>query len=235
MTTIRTAAANRESLLRYTYDAVRSQLDSGKNTYFIAGGSPNSERLIEMLQRQGVRVGALASPVTARVTRIETGAADNHTFPAGTAVVSTRQPLGRLAETLLEKSPTFSPGFLEEQQTKTHADEPDDFYDLTSWSMPLAMNVPAFVTNTPVTADVKPYERTAPTAFRDATYGYVVDALDPNAYRFAGRALASHVNFSVAEHEVAIGGKTYARGSLIVLKGNNPADVDTVEDLATWS
>ncbi|HEX7191290.1 MAG TPA: hypothetical protein VF381_06930, partial [Thermoanaerobaculia bacterium] len=126
-----------------------------------------------------------------------------------------------------EKSPTFSPGFLEEQQTKTHSDAPDDFYDLTSWSMPLAMNVPAFVTSMPITADVKPYEHGMPAAFHAATYGYIVDALDPNTYRFAGRALGSHVNFSVAEHEVSIGGKTFARGSLIVLKGNNPTDVDT--------
>jgi hypothetical protein len=73
---------------------------------------------------------------------------------------------------------------------------------------------------------VKPYEHASHAAFRAATYGYIVDAFDPNVYRFAGRALSSHVNFSVAEHEVVMGDKTYARGSLIVLKGNNSTDVD---------
>jgi hypothetical protein len=227
MTTLRTTSSNREGLLRYFYDTNRAQAESGKNTYFITRGAPNAGTLIARLQGQQIRVGELKSPLTVKATAIGGANADSRTFPAGTAVVSTKQPLGRLAETLLEKSPTFSPGFLEEQQTKTHSDEPDDFYDLTSWSMPLAMNVPAFVTNLPVTADVQPYRPTTPTAFREASYGYIVDALDPNAYRFAGRALASHVNFSVSEHEVAIGGKTYARGSLIVLKGNNPTDVDT--------
>jgi zinc carboxypeptidase len=227
MTTLRTAAANREGLLRYFYETNRAQADGGRNTYLIPRGAPNFETLIARLQGQQIRVGELRAPLTVRATAIGGAAADNHTFATGTAVVSTKQPLGRLAETLLEKSPTFSQGFLEEQQTKTHADEPDDFYDLTSWSMPLAMNVPAFVAAAPVVADVKPYEAAAHTAFRAATYGYLVDALDPNVYRFAGRALASHVNFSVAEHEVVIGDKTYTRGSLIVLKGNNPADVDT--------
>ncbi|HEY2829347.1 MAG TPA: M14 metallopeptidase family protein [Thermoanaerobaculia bacterium] len=227
MTTLRTAAANREGLLRYFYDANRAEAENGKNTYFIPGGTPNFDTLIARLQGQQIRVGELRTPVTIHATAVGGASADNHTFAAGTAVVSTKQPLGRLAETLLEKSPTFSPGFLEEQQTKTHADEPDDFYDLTSWSMPLAMNVPAFVTNMPVTVDVKPYEPAAHAPFRAATYGYIVDALDPNLYRFAGRALDHHVNFSVAEHEVVMGDKTFPRGSLIILKGNNTVDVDT--------
>ena len=73
MTTIRTAAANREALLHYTYDAIHSQMEGGKNTYFIASGSPNSAHLVDLLQRQGVRAGVLASPVTARVTKVDTG------------------------------------------------------------------------------------------------------------------------------------------------------------------
>ena len=226
LTTIRTAAANREALLRYTYEAVRSQMDTGKNTYFIANGSPNSEKLIDMLARQGVRVGALAAPVTARVTRIDTGAADNHTFAAGTAVISTKQPLGRLAETLLEKSPVFSKGFVEEQRAKTAADEPDDFYDLTTWSLPLAMNVEAYVASTPLTIDVRPYEMPARSAFRAASYGYLIDANDPNVYRFAGRMLANNINFSVSGIELNANERGWPRGTLIVLKGNNRSDLD---------
>ncbi|HEX3109198.1 MAG TPA: M14 metallopeptidase family protein [Thermoanaerobaculia bacterium] len=227
MTTLRTAASNREGLLRYFYETNHAQAENGKDTYFIPRGAPNAGLLIARLEGQQIRVGELKSSVTVRATAVGGASAENHTFPAGTAVVSTKQPLGRLAATLLEKSPTFSSGFLEEQQTKTHADEPDDFYDLTSWSMPLAMNVPAFVTSMPVTVDVKPYELGSHSAFRPATYGYIVDAFDPNVYRFAGRALEQHVNFSVAEHEVVIADKTYARGSLIILKGNNPAEIET--------
>src|SRR5438067_604251 len=36
MTTLRTAASNREGLLRYFYDANRAPVDNGKNTYFIS-------------------------------------------------------------------------------------------------------------------------------------------------------------------------------------------------------
>jgi hypothetical protein len=93
----------------------------------------------------------LTSSVTVRATRIDSDAAESQqTFPPGTAVISTKQPVGGLVQTLLEKSPTFSRGFVEAQRQKTEVDEPNDFYDLTSWSLPLAMDVEAFVTNGPV-------------------------------------------------------------------------------------
>jgi hypothetical protein len=227
MTTLRTAAAHREALLRYFADTNRAAADGGKNTYFILRGSPNFESMIDRLQRQGIRVGELRSPVTARATLVGGASAESRTFPAGTAVISTKQSNGRLAETLLEKSPTFSAGYVEQQRTKTQADEPDDFYDLTSWSMPLSMNVLAYTASTPVTADVKPYERAAHAPFRAAAYGYLVDAMEPNLYRFAGRLLATKVNFSVSDKEISAGDHTFARGSVVILKGNNPADVDT--------
>ena len=92
----------------------------------------------------------------------------------------------------------FSKGFVEEQRAKTAADEPDDFYDLTTWSLPLAMNVEAYVANGPLTFEMHSYELPARASFRAASYGYLIDANDPNVYHFAGRMLANNVNFSVS-------------------------------------
>ncbi len=226
VTTVRTAAQNREALLRYTHQAARAQIDAGKNTFLIVPGSPNFDTLVSMLQKQGIRVQMLAAPATMRASRIESDSIDSHAFPAGTVVVSTRQPLGGLANTLLEKAPTFGKGFVEEQRAKTEADEPDDFYDLTTWSLPLAMNVEAWVTSSPVTG-ASEFSRTAPAAFRAASYGYLVDGLEPNLYRLAGRLLEKEVNFSVADGELELGDRTHARGSLAILKGNNAKDLDS--------
>jgi hypothetical protein len=226
MATLRTASQNREALLGYTYTAARTQIDNGKNSYLVLPGSPNFEPLMELMQRQAVKVGILSAPVTAKATRVDSEIAENKTFPAGTAVISTKQALGRLVETLFEKSPTFSKGYLEEQRTKTSADESDDFYDLTSWSLPLAMNVETFVTNVPLTAEMRPYERPAPPAMRPATYGYLVEANEPNLYRAAGRMLAAKINFSVTEDELVAGERTFPRGSIVILKGSNKPDLD---------
>jgi hypothetical protein len=227
MTTLRTTAAHREALLQYFADANRSAIDTGKDTYFVLRGSPNFDAMVDRLQRQGIRVSELRAALTTRVTPIGGSGLETRTFPAGTAVVSTKQPAGRLAQTLLEKSPTFTPGYVEEQRAKTQADEPNDFYDLTSWSIPLSMNVLTYVASTPVTLDVKPIEPLVHSSFKPAAYGYLVDAMQPNLYRFAGRMLASKVNFSVSEKEMNTGERTFPRGSLVILKGNNGADVDT--------
>src|SRR5205085_5055053 len=106
-------------------------------------------------QRQGTAIGARRPPVTAKPTRVDSGKDANRTFPAGTAVVSTRQAQGGLVQTLLERTPVFTKGFLEEQRQRAQEDEPDQFYDLTAWSLPLAMNVEAWSTSAPV-AGAKP-------------------------------------------------------------------------------
>lgn len=230
--TVRTAAQNREQLLRYTHAAARAQIDGGKNTFLILPDSANFDSLIDLLRRQDIRVDMFPAATSLRATRLDGASAETRTFPAGTAVVSTKQPFGGLANTLLEKAPAFSSGFVEEQRAKAEADEPDDFYDLTTWSLPLAMNVEAYVTQAPV-ANVKEFTRAPRPAFRAASYGYLVDGMEPNLYRFAGRLLESGIRFSVSAADVPLGERTHARGTLVILKGNNAGTLDaTLERIA---
>jgi hypothetical protein len=226
MATLRTASENREGLLLYTYEMMRKQIASGQNTYLIVPTTPNFRPLVEMLERQKIAMSQLNAPVTLKATRIDSDATESHAFPAGTVVISTRQPLGGLAQTLLEKSPVFTKGYVEEQQKRTHADEPDEFYDLTSWSLPLAMNVETYVTTAPVAGDMHPYSAILIPAFRTARYGYIIDGNDPNVYKAAGRMLRESVRFNVSDDVITVNERNFARGSLVILKGNNKADVD---------
>ncbi|HEV2722134.1 MAG TPA: hypothetical protein VG323_19085, partial [Thermoanaerobaculia bacterium] len=214
-----------EELLRYTYEAARTQLSAPETTFLLTSNSPGFQPLIEMLQRQGLSIGALSAPVTVKATRIDSGKDESRTFPAGTAVVSTRQAAGGLAQTLLERTPVFTKGFVEEQRQRTQEDEPDQFYDLTAWSLPLAMNVEAWSTTAPV-AGAKPIAAPAAPPFRAAGYGYLVDCNEPNVYHVAGRLLRDDIKFNVSEDAIVIGDRTFARGTLVVLKGNNKSDVD---------
>lgn len=223
--TLRTAAQNREGLLRYTHAAARRQIESGTSTYLVLPDSPNFMALVQLLQRHGIDVEMLSTPVTVRATRVDASGDASRSFPAGTAVVRTRQALGALVNTLLERQPALEEAFVAEQRARAEADEPDDFYDLTVWSLPLAMNVETWVTTASVPA-AGAVRMPARAPFRAASYGYVVDGLDPEVYRFAGRLLASDVRFSVASSEVSLGGRTFSRGSLVILKGNNASEVD---------
>jgi hypothetical protein len=227
MATLRTASANREGLLRYTYDAMRASLEGARNTYLILPGSPNYTTLVETLQRQGIRVSMLTAPANLRATRIDGNAAESRSFPAGTAVISTRQPLGALATTLLERNAEIAQQFVEEQRAKAEADEPDDFYDLTTWSMPLAMNVEGYVTSASP-GGLAPWVAPKAPPVTPAPYGYLVSGFDPNVYRFVGRLLKDDVRFLVADGELAAGQDTYPRGTVVILKGSNKPDLDIV-------
>jgi len=225
LTTVRTAAANREGLLRYTRDAARTQIDSGRTTFLIAPGSPNFNALVSLLEKHRIRVDMLTAPATIRATRIARDVTESHVFPAGTAVVSTKQAFGGLATTLLERTPMLSEAFVAEQRARADADEPDDFYDLTAWSLPLAMNVEAWSTSGAVSGAV-PYRAPAPALSPAAGYGYLVDGLDANAHRFAGRLLAEGITFRVSADVLSLGPASYARGSILVLKGSNDANAE---------
>jgi hypothetical protein len=131
-------------------------------------------------------------------------------------------------QTLLERHATMSRSFLEEQRVKAEADEPDDFYDLTTWSMPLAMNVETYLTNATVPGPLAPWSATAAAPFARASYGYLVSGLDPNVYRFAGQLLRKGIRFSVAHAELPFAEESLPRGSIVVLKGNNGANLDEV-------
>lgn len=232
MATLRTAAQHREQLLRYTHRAARTQIDAGKNTFLLVPGTPNFDALVSLLQKQGVRVDMLSSSATLRATRLDRDAAEAKTFPAGTAVVTTRQARGALANTLLEKTPVLNKEFVAEQRAKAEADEPDDFYDLTTWSLPLAMNVEGWVTTAPVSG-VTAFRAAEAPAFRAAAYGYLVDGVDPNVYRLAGRLLEEGVRFNVVDSDINLGERTFTRGALVILKGNNAKELDsTLHSLA---
>jgi Zinc carboxypeptidase len=230
MATVQTASAHRQELINYTWRAMRSQVDSGKNVFLIPPGAPNFRPMLDMLRRQDVEIGISTAPVTLKASRVDTGAGEQRTFPAGTAVISTRQPLGGVANTLLERTPVFSKGFLEEQKEKVRNDEADDFYDLTTWSLPLAQNVETWFAPLPAAIQTKPYEDMPEAAtFRAGSYGYLVDGLDPALYRAAGRMLEGGIKFSVSDDKLPYDSKTYARGSLLVFRNNNTKEgVDAV-------
>ncbi|HEX7709247.1 MAG TPA: M14 family zinc carboxypeptidase [Thermoanaerobaculia bacterium] len=225
LATVRTAAEHREGLLRQSRASARNHIESGRNAFLILPDSPNFEALIAMLERQGIVVERLTSPVTVRASRVDREATVSRAFPVGTAVVSTRQPLGGLVKTMLERAPLLEGSFLEEQRARTDVDEDDEFYDVTAWSLPIAMNVEAWVAALPVTTSASA-PAVAALPFQAGRYGYVVDGLDPAAHRLAGRLLAEEVNFSVARTVLRQEEGSFSRGSLVILKGNNPEDLD---------
>ncbi|HEX8695999.1 MAG TPA: M14 metallopeptidase family protein [Longimicrobium sp.] len=160
--TLRTAAEGKTRLLLDYAEAARTAGDGEQDFLLVPGEDPSRvEALVAHLRRQGVEVERAQSGFTARATAYA-GFPARGQFPAGTYRVRARQPLGRLAITLLQ------------QETQLKADYS---YDVSAWSLPYAYGVAAYRVApgtgsgwTSVAAPNGPAERPAPAP----GYGYLV-------------------------------------------------------------
>lgn len=226
MMTIGTAVRNRSDLVLHSYRALKNQYERPAVSYLVLPSSQNFDRFLEVMSRQGILVQSLSSPARIRVTPASGGAAEMRSFPAGTAMVTSRQPYGALVRTLMEKSPVIDESFLAEQREKVEADEPDEFYDITAWSLPFAQNLDAFITTETLsgTALGAPPRR----SFQSGKFGYILDARDSELYRAIGKLIRAEVRFRVSSADLVHGGRSFARGSVVIHRSGNAADLDDV-------
>ncbi len=136
ITTAATAARNRDKLLRDFLEYRRSAIklaQQGTREYLIPPGPDPSrvERLARLLVAQGLQVKRAEEAVSAGQRQL----------PRGTIIVPLGQPGGRLARNLLDPEVKMDDTFLKEQDRRRRERLPDQIYDVTAWSLPLAYDV----------------------------------------------------------------------------------------------
>ena len=136
LTTAATAARNRERLLRDFLDYRRTAIklgQQGTREYVIPAGQDPSRmaRLGEILSLQGIQVKRAE----------ESFQLGTRSLAAGTLIVPLAQPAGRLARNLLDPDVKMDEAFLKEQDRRRRERLPDQIYDVTAWSLPLAFDV----------------------------------------------------------------------------------------------
>ena len=136
ITTAATAARHRERLLKdfLEYRRASTRLgQEGTREYLIPPGPDRSrvDHLARLLAAQGIQV-----------RRAEEGfRAAGRDFPPGTIIVPLAQPAGRLARNLLDPDTKLDEAFVKEQDRRRRERLPDQIYDVTAWSLPLAFDV----------------------------------------------------------------------------------------------
>ena len=95
------------------------------------GDTSRVAELASILVDQGIEVR--------RSTRALT--ACKQELPAGSVFVSTAQPAGRFARTLLETGADMQERFVREQERRRRKSLPHEMYDITAWSLPLLFGV----------------------------------------------------------------------------------------------
>ena len=164
LTTLATAASNREARLRDFYEFKRSAIEEGKTGrvrrfVILPGRDPGrAAELVENLLRAGIEVRRASAPFRSQRAHDYSGKdapAASRDFPAGAYVVDLAQPQKRIAKALLEVHTPQDDAFQREQLARFARNERRGrgglkeeygFYDVTAWSLPLAFGVEAYWT-----------------------------------------------------------------------------------------
>jgi hypothetical protein len=144
--------------------------------------------------------------------------------------VPVAQPAGRLARALLDRHVDMGEEFVQRQLRRKERRFPDEIYDVTAWSLPLAFDVDCLAASADVNVASDPWDG-APQG------GEVVGGPAKVAYLVAGddgtlKALASWLlqglRVHVADRPLQLDGTDFPRGTLILRTHDNPAGLHEV-------
>jgi len=150
-------------------------------------------------------------------------------MPAGTLLLSARQPLARLLLAMLEFDPRMTPQFLKDERRELLRFGRSLIYDTTGWSLPMLFDVEAFEIAGDVPADADAKAAAAPAAAASAvtnaesTVAFVIDGADDASVSAAGRLMERGVWARVADKPFAFDGREFPRGSVLIARKDNMA------------
>jgi hypothetical protein len=227
VTTAATAARNREQLLRDFHQYRRSAValgQQGTREYLILpdGDPSRARRLARLLASQGIQVKRTEEPFKLGTRSV----------PAGTFVVPLAQPAGRLARNLLDPEIRMDDAFLKEQDRRRRERLPDQIYDVTAWSLPLAFDVEVVATDRESQVRTAPVmaEWTAPVSaavVSEDTLGFLIP-WSSGAAAAVAEALRRGVRVQTSDEPFAHSGRAYGIGSAFVRLSENAADTAKV-------
>jgi hypothetical protein len=224
------AAANSRRLVQEFHEARRSSVQLGlegpvRDFFLLPGESPaRATALAELLRNNGVEVQQVTKRVKLETTDLRTDKTSRRQIPAGSYRVPVAQPAGRLVRVLLDRQVPLKPEFIERQIQRNADRFPDEIYDVTAWSLPLAFGADCLASAVPADVAVQPWDGTRPTGKvvgGPAKVVYAVrgdDAAIPALFAWLRQGLRVHV----ADREFRLGEEDFPRGTLILRTSENP-------------
>jgi hypothetical protein len=236
------AAADRETLLRESYESGRAALADGARgvrRYVIApqGDAHLAGELVNLLLRNGIEVQRLTVAARMSGVRDRTGASVGAmTFPPGSYVIDAAQPRNRLIRVLLEPGIPIAEAFLREARARLERDENPRFYDITAWSLPLMFGLAGFSSTDGSAIRAEPVHgpvNMAEVPERDAGYAYLIDGSQAAAIGALYELLDEGQRASLTLRPTRLGGLDVSSGTVVIRIGQNDASVhETVRRVA---
>ena len=247
LTTVATAAANRAELLSdyltFRREAGQPRGTDSTKAWLIPPSVPSTAlRLASLLARQGVEVLRADEPFSARASGYDGAKAETRKFPAGTFIIPAAQPAGRLATALMELDPLLDERFIGEEFERRRLKETSEFYDVTSWSLPVVTGAETWWTTDQVRAattrtgpsDLKPSGRVTTSPEGTTPYAYLLK-YDGNEAAMSLVSLlnlagpsASGLKVQAAGKPFRVGSESFAAGTVILKTHLNPGNLGEI-------
>lgn len=245
LTTLETAAKNREARLKDFYEFKRGAVEEGrsgamKRIVLLPGKDQgNADALVQVLLRAGIEVTVAREQFSSESAHSYTGSETSaaRAFPAGAYIVDLAQPQKRLAKSLLEPETKQDEGFVREQlarfarnEQRGRSAQKEDygFYDITAWSLPLAFGVETYWTEDAGNVRRDPLSLTDISSANGGVQGgraqiaYIIPYDTNAAPALAYRLQREGFRIAVAARTLNAGGRTWPRGTLVVRVSRNP-------------
>lgn len=226
MSTIEATADNRERFLRSFWEFRRSAVEEGRTgqirSYIIPAQADQAtaDHLAGLLVRQGVEVSRAAAGFSACGV----------SYGPGSHIVSAAQPTYRLIRNLLDRDVPMDAAFVARQQALKDRGLDDEIYDVTAWSLPLVFNVAVNNCNAvPQVAGqaVGNALRSAGAVQRQsAQVAWVAPSGSVAMHRLAIAGLRAGLAIRSVEAGFVLDGQRYPAGSLVIVRAENPANVE---------
>ncbi len=225
VSTLETAAANRERLLIDFYHYRATAVDEGRKEaikeYILPRGrdAAATDKLAGILMEHGVEVNRATAPFQAA----------GREFASGTYVVSMAQPSKRFIRTLLDPETKMDDKFVAAEETRRKLRQRTEIYDVTAWSLPLLFNVECIAGSTASTGSFEPAPaaRIVPGEFdgSGASVAYLVPWGSQAAGRLLAAALRQDLKIDSSDKPFSQNGVDFPAGSLILKVAVNPPNL----------
>lgn len=230
---VRTLSENRREILSDYLAARRGAIDRSQQEVFAleTGHVPDREHaLVQLLMRQGIEIYRADAAFETRARGVLDPEPTRHRFEPGTFLIPVAQPQGALVRSLLEYDPRMPEPFLQDEREELERKGRSKIYDITAWNLVRLFDLRGAWIEGPKVARSRVTDLPATPGELQGNgkaYAWVVDGAEDRSTRFAARAMEHGIAIHVADERFTTDGVSHPRGSLLVRRHENPADVES--------
>lgn len=226
---IESMRSRRKPLLQAFWDERRALVDGSgayaKSVYAIdVSQHPSRARQLQaLLDLQGVETQRLTRAWSVQGNGLA-GRSERVELPAGSMLISTRQPLGRLAATLMEFDPRIDEASLKREREELMRSGEGTIYDITAWNLPMMFGLPAWRVEGGLPAQIETANAQSATVgpAADSSVGWLIPGEDDAAVAAAAQLLRAGLKPRVALKDGRFDGIDYPRGSVLLTRYDHP-------------